>query len=50
MPATLGRGDRTRVEITRGLAAGQRYVTHGAFELKAKIATSGMDAHAGHGH
>ena len=48
-PVTLGRGDRTSVEVTRGLKAGQRYVLKGAFELKAKIATSGMDAHAGHG-
>jgi membrane fusion protein, heavy metal efflux system len=49
-PVTLGRGDRDSVEITSGLKAGQRYVMKGAFELKAKIATSGMDAHAGHGH
>jgi len=50
VPVTLGRGDRDRVEVKAGLKAGQRYVTRGAFELKAKIATSGMDAHAGHGH
>ncbi len=49
-PVTLGCGDRHSVEVTSGLKAGQRYVLRGAFELKAKIATSGMDAHAGHGH
>jgi len=50
VPVTLGRGDRKMVEVTRGLSAGQRYVVRGAFELKAKIATSGLGAHAGHGH
>jgi cobalt-zinc-cadmium efflux system membrane fusion protein len=45
-----GRSSRTQVEIVSGLKAGQRYVTTGAFQLKAKIITSGMDAHAGHGH
>jgi len=50
VPVVLGSGDRHTVEVTRGLKAGQRYVKRGAFELKAKIATSGMGAHAGHGH
>jgi cobalt-zinc-cadmium efflux system membrane fusion protein len=50
VPVSLGRGDSEVVEIRSGLKAGQRYVSRGAFELKAKIATSGMDAHAGHGH
>jgi len=49
-PVTLGRSNESHVEILAGLAAGQRYVTHGAFELKAKIVTSGLGAHAGHGH
>ena len=49
-PVTLGRGDRKIVEITHGLDAGQRFVLSGAFELKARIATSGLGAHAGHGH
>ena len=35
---------------TAGLTPGQRYVTAGAFELKTKIVTSGLGAHAGHGH
>jgi membrane fusion protein, heavy metal efflux system len=38
------------VEIVSGLAAGHWYVSRGAFELKAKVVTSGLDAHAGHGH
>jgi len=49
-PVALGRSNETRIEILSGLAAGQRYVTQGAFELKAKIVTSGLGAHAGHGH
>ncbi len=47
---TLGAADDTRVEITSGLAPGERFVTRGAFELKAKTITAGMDSHAGHGH
>jgi cobalt-zinc-cadmium efflux system membrane fusion protein len=50
MPVSLGRGNASHVEVLSGLVAGQRYVTQGAFELKAKIVTSGLDAHAGHGH
>ncbi len=47
---SLGRSNDSRVEVLSGLAVGRRYVTQGAFELKAKIVTSGLDAHAGHGH
>ena len=47
---SLGQSNDSMVEVLSGLAAGQRYVTDGAFELKAKITTSGLDAHAGHGH
>ncbi len=46
----VGQSDGDRVEILAGLEAGQRYVVEGAFELKAKIVTSGLGAHAGHGH
>ena len=49
-PVTPGRSDATHVEILSGLSAGQRYVAEGAFEIKAKIITSGLDPHAGHGH
>ena len=45
-----GRSDGTRTEIVAGLRPGQEYVTRGAFELKAEVVTSGLDAHAGHGH
>jgi RND family efflux transporter MFP subunit len=49
-PVELGRSNESRIEILAGLLVGQRYVTQGAFELKAKIVTSGLGAHAGHGH
>ena len=49
-PVGLGRSSRTHVEIVEGLRAGQKYVAGGAFQLKAKIVTSGLGAHAGHGH
>jgi cobalt-zinc-cadmium efflux system membrane fusion protein len=49
-PVTIGRTSRTHAEIISGLKKGQSYVTNGAFEIKAKIITSTMDSHAGHGH
>jgi cobalt-zinc-cadmium efflux system membrane fusion protein len=49
-PVTIGKTTKTHAEVTSGLKAGQYYVTQGAFELKAKIVTSTMDSHAGHGH
>ena len=45
-----GQSDGAMVEVLAGLHLGDEYVTEGSFELKAKIVTSGMDAHAGHGH
>ncbi len=50
VPVSLGRSNASHVEVLSGLAAGQRYVAQGGFELKAKITTSGLGAHAGHGH
>jgi cobalt-zinc-cadmium efflux system membrane fusion protein len=50
VPVTLGRGDEDRVEVLAGLEPGRRYVAEGAFECKAKVVTSNMDPHAGHGH
>jgi len=50
VPVVLGRSNARRVEVLAGLAPGWRYVVEGAFELKAKIVTSGLGAHAGHGH
>ena len=49
-PVTLGKTSKNQAEVTSGLKAGQSYVANGAFELKAKIITSTMDSHAGHGH
>lgn len=46
----LGARNDRHVRILNGLAEGVRYVSNGAFELKAKIVTSNMDAHAGHSH
>jgi membrane fusion protein, heavy metal efflux system len=47
---TTGRFDGTHVEIISGLSPKDRYVTDGAFELKATLITDAMDSHAGHGH
>jgi len=47
---SVGRTNKTHAEILTGLKVGQSYVTKGAFELKAKIVTSTLDSHAGHGH
>ena len=49
-PVKLGRSSRTHVEILSGLHAGEKYIARGAFKLKAKLVTSGLGAHAGHGH
>jgi membrane fusion protein, heavy metal efflux system len=49
-PVKIGRSNATHVEILSGLSVGQKYVVRGAFELKARIITSGLDPHAGHGH
>jgi len=49
-PVRPGRSSRTHVEIVGGLRAGQKYVARGVFQLKAQIVTSGLGAHAGHGH
>jgi cobalt-zinc-cadmium efflux system membrane fusion protein len=40
-PVELGRRDESQVEITSGLAAGQRYVAAGSFILKAEAGKSG---------
>jgi cobalt-zinc-cadmium efflux system membrane fusion protein len=46
----IGDSDANYVQILGGLTESATYVSKGAFELKAKIVTSNMDAHAGHGH
>lgn len=50
VPVVVGRSDRSHVEIVSGLGAGTAYVAEGAFQLKATLITSNLDAHAGHGH
>lgn len=47
---TIGESDSRLVRIRAGLEAGDEYVAEGAFELKAKIVTSSLGGHAGHGH
>jgi cobalt-zinc-cadmium efflux system membrane fusion protein len=45
-----GESDTDYIQIVNGLEEGAKYVASGAFELKARIITSNLDAHAGHGH
>ncbi len=45
-----GRSNGPQIEVLTGLEAGQIIVSQGSFELKAKIVTSTLDSHAGHGH
>lgn len=47
---STGESDSFYVHITGGVEAGVEYVKQGAFELKAKIITSSLGGHAGHGH
>ena len=49
-PVVTGRSNSIQLELLSGLNIGETYVTKGAFNLKAKIIASDMDAHAGHGH
>jgi cobalt-zinc-cadmium efflux system membrane fusion protein len=50
VPVKTGDYDVENIIIISGLEADTEYVSQGAFELKAKIVTSNLDAHAGHGH
>lgn len=47
-PVTLGRSNESHVEITAGLPPGTRYVTSGAFTLKAELSKGAFGA--GHAH
>ncbi len=47
---TLGKTIGGKTAILAGLKAGARYVSIGAFALKAVMVTSGAGGHAGHGH
>ncbi len=46
----LGKSDDQFVEVIKGLNVGDKYVSQGAFELKAEIVTGSLSGHAGHGH
>jgi len=48
-PVKVGRSDKDHVEITAGLAAGKRYVSKGAFNLKAELVKASF-AGGGHAH
>jgi cobalt-zinc-cadmium efflux system membrane fusion protein len=50
VPVEIGESDSRFTEILAGLDDGMEYVAAGAFELKAKIVTSALGGHAGHGH
>jgi len=45
-----GATDGIRVEITKGIAEGERAVSKGAIFVKLAQASGSLDAHAGHAH
>jgi cobalt-zinc-cadmium efflux system membrane fusion protein len=47
---TTGESDSRYIRILNGLTSGIEYVNNGAFELKAKMVTTSLGGHAGHGH
>ncbi len=49
-PIVLGKRGKRFSEVLEGLHAGDSYVGHGAFDLKAAVVTSSLSGHAGHGH
>jgi len=46
----MGESDSRLIQIRNGLETGAEYVSEGAFEIKAKVVTSSLGGHAGHGH
>lgn len=50
LEVTTGASDARHIRILGDIKAGMEYVSSGAFELKAKIVTSSLGEHAGHGH
>jgi len=51
-PVDIVTGDSNSnyIQVLSGVDVDTEYVSAGAFELKAKIVTSNLDPHAGHGH
>lgn len=47
-PIFIGRSNKTHVEVISGLSPGQRYVTKGAFTLKAQLSKSSFGDGNGH--
>ena len=47
-PVTVGRSDGTHVEVTSGLTPGQKFVSAGAFTLKAQLAKGSFGDGQGH--
>ncbi|MFH1761814.1 MAG: efflux RND transporter periplasmic adaptor subunit [bacterium] len=47
---TAGHIGKQFTHCISGLKPGDEYVTEGSFEIKAKIVTSALSGHAGHGH
>jgi cobalt-zinc-cadmium efflux system membrane fusion protein len=47
-PVTIGKGNDTHVEITSGMKPGEKYVSKGAFTLKAQLQKGAFGE--GHGH
>jgi cobalt-zinc-cadmium efflux system membrane fusion protein len=48
-PVKVGRAGEDAVELTEGLAAGERYVSRGGFTIKAELGRESL-GHAGHAH
>ena len=48
-PVEVGRAGDDAVELTAGLAAGERYVSRGGFTIKAELGRESL-GHAGHAH
>ncbi len=46
----VGERDGQNAHLVSGLNPGDEYVSKGAYELKSKLITSSLGAHAGHGH
>lgn len=50
VPVKTGRRSAAMIELVEGPPPGTKYVSAGAFDLKAQIVTRASGSHAGHGH